>query len=112
MVDEEIWNVRLLPGSRPAQPQTSPILTALMVLAIGLGIGASMTMLTVLHVLDGDPLPGLSAQLYRPYLNPLPLSFKQSKFGDDPSLMRTLAGRHGPAEGTQGRAAGGDGRGS
>lgn len=67
----------------------SPILTALMVLAIGLGIGASMTMLTVLHVMDGDPLPGRSAQLYRPYLNPLPLAFKQSKFGDDPSLMMT-----------------------
>ncbi len=67
----------------------SPILTALMVLAIGLGIGASMTMLTVLHVMDGDPLPGRSAQLYRPYLNPLPLAFQQSKFGGDPSLMMT-----------------------
>ena len=34
------------------------IMTALMVVAIGLGIGASMTMITVLHVMDGDPLPG------------------------------------------------------
>ena len=32
------------------------MLTALMVLAIALGIGASMTTLTVLHVLSGDPL--------------------------------------------------------
>lgn len=53
----------------------APILTGLMVLAIGLGIGASMTMLTVLHVMTGDPLPGRSARLYRPFLNPLPLDF-------------------------------------
>jgi putative ABC transport system permease protein len=45
-------------------------LTALMVLAIALGIGASMTTLTVLHVLSGDPLPGKSAQLYYPQIDP------------------------------------------
>lgn len=52
------------------------VLTSLMVLAIGLGIGASMTMLTVLHVMSGDPLPGRSGHLYRPFINPLPLKFK------------------------------------
>lgn len=46
------------------------MLTALMVLAIGLGIGASMTMITVLHVLSGDPLPGKSASLYYPQIDP------------------------------------------
>ncbi len=45
-------------------------LTALMVLAIALGIGASMTTLTVLHVLSGDPLPGRSNTLYVPQLDP------------------------------------------
>ncbi|HUW52244.1 MAG TPA: ABC transporter permease [Rhodanobacter sp.] len=45
-------------------------LTALMVLAIALGIGASMTTLTVLHVLSGDPLPGTSRTLYAPQLDP------------------------------------------
>jgi putative ABC transport system permease protein len=45
-------------------------LTALMVLAIALGIGASMTTLTVLHVLSGDPLPGRSAHLYYPQVDP------------------------------------------
>ncbi|WP_158752932.1 ABC transporter permease [Dyella sp. S184] len=45
-------------------------LTILMVLAIALGIGASMTTLTVLHVLSGDPLPGKSAQLYYPQVDP------------------------------------------
>ncbi|HET7655971.1 MAG TPA: ABC transporter permease [Luteimonas sp.] len=39
-------------------------LTTLMVLAIALGIGASMTTLTVFHVLSGDPLPEKSGQLY------------------------------------------------
>jgi putative ABC transport system permease protein len=49
-------------------------LTALMVLAIALGIGASMTTLTVLHVLSGDPLPGKSTQLYYPQIDPRDLS--------------------------------------
>ncbi|WP_199096804.1 ABC transporter permease [Dyella sp. ASV21] len=46
------------------------MLTALMVLAIALGIGASMTTLTVLHVLSGDPLPGTSGTLFYPQLEP------------------------------------------
>ncbi len=46
------------------------VLTALMVLAIGLGIGASMTMITVLHVMTADPLPGRSAQLFYPQIDP------------------------------------------
>lgn len=45
-------------------------LTALMVLAIALGIGASMTTLTVLHVLSGDPLPGRSNTLYYAQVDP------------------------------------------
>ncbi len=40
------------------------LLTVLMVLAIAIGIGASMTTLTVMHLLSGDPLPGKSAQLF------------------------------------------------
>src|SRR5690606_16408572 len=40
------------------------VLTALMVLAIALGIGASMTTLTIFHVLSGDPLPQKSDQLF------------------------------------------------
>ena len=46
------------------------VLTALMVLAIAVGIGASMTTLTVLHVLSGDPLPGKSKHLYYPQIDP------------------------------------------
>ena len=46
------------------------VLTGLMVLAIAMGIGASMTTLTVMHVLSGDPLPGRSGSLYYPQLDP------------------------------------------
>jgi putative ABC transport system permease protein len=51
----------------------TPVITALMVIAIGLGIGASMTMITVLHVMSGDPLPGRSNTIYYPHLDPRPL---------------------------------------
>ncbi|HKE19062.1 MAG TPA: ABC transporter permease [Kofleriaceae bacterium] len=40
------------------------VLTGLMVVAIALGIGASMTTLTVLYLLSGDPLPGKSETIY------------------------------------------------
>ncbi|OOG36128.1 ABC transporter ATP-binding protein [Rhodanobacter sp. C06] len=63
----------------------TPILTGLMVLAIGLGIGASMTMLTVLHVMTDDPMPGRSAQLYTPHLDPLPLDHKRRGDSPDPT---------------------------
>jgi len=48
------------------------VLTALMVLAIAVGIGASMTTLTVVHLLSGDPLPGSSHTLFFPQVDPTP----------------------------------------
>ena len=45
-------------------------LTVLMVLAIALGIGASMTTLTVFHVLSGDPIPDKSDRLFYVQLDP------------------------------------------
>jgi len=45
-------------------------LTILMVVAIAFGVGASMTTLTVLHVLSADPMPGKSHQLYYVQLEP------------------------------------------
>lgn len=47
-------------------------LTVLMVLAIALGIGATMTTLTVFHVLSGVPLPDRSHTLFVPQLDPQP----------------------------------------
>lgn len=48
------------------------VLTALMVLALGLGIGASITTLTVLKLLSGDPLPQKSVRLLYPQIDPAP----------------------------------------
>lgn len=67
----------------------SRALTALMILAIGLGIGASMTMLTVLHVMSGDPLPQRSGQLFYPHLDPRPLSSRDESGRPDPSANLT-----------------------
>lgn len=50
------------------------VLTALMVLALGLGIGASITTLTVLKLLSGDPLPQKSERLFTAEMNPYPAS--------------------------------------
>jgi putative ABC transport system permease protein len=44
-------------------------LTALMVLTIAMGIGASMTTLTTFRALSGDPLPGQSANVLRVQLD-------------------------------------------
>ena len=63
----------------------TPIATALMVLAIGLGIGASMTMLTVLHVMSRDPLPDKSGVLYTPHLDPLPANTPDNQEWGDPA---------------------------
>src|SRR3546814_19845073 len=45
-------------------------LTVLMVLAIALGIGASMTTLPVFHVLSGDPVPTRTGELFYVQLHP------------------------------------------
>jgi putative ABC transport system permease protein len=50
----------------------NPVLTGLMVLAIAVGIGASMTTLTVLYLLSGDPLPGRSAHIFFPQVDSSP----------------------------------------
>ncbi len=42
----------------------NPILTALMVIGIGLGIAASMTTLTVMHLMGSDPIPWKSDRLH------------------------------------------------
>lgn len=40
------------------------VLTTLTILAVAVGIGASMTVLTVLIAMSGDPIPGKSSQLF------------------------------------------------
>lgn len=48
-------------------------LTVLMILAIAFGVGASMTTLTVMHVLGSDPLPHKSDRLFYVQLEPRPI---------------------------------------
>lgn len=47
----------------------NPLLTALMVIAIGLGIGASMTTYAAFRTVGSDPIPWKSAQLYFPQID-------------------------------------------
>lgn len=59
------------------------LLTTLMVLAIAVGIGASMTTLTVFHVLSTDPIPDKSAQLFYVEMNVYP-DDKYEPAGEEP----------------------------
>lgn len=47
-----------------ASIRRTPALSALMVLALGLGIGAFMTTFTVYYLMSGDPIPHKSSVLY------------------------------------------------
>jgi putative ABC transport system permease protein len=44
--------------------RANPALSALMVAAIGIGIGACMTIATIHHIMGGNPIPHKSDQLY------------------------------------------------
>lgn len=45
------------------------VLTSLIIAAVGVGIGAYMTVLTVLIAMSGDPIPGKSGQLFVPQID-------------------------------------------
>jgi len=47
-----------------ASMRRTPIMTGLMVLALGLGIGAFMTTFTVYYLMSGDPIPHKSSKLF------------------------------------------------
>ncbi|MDZ4811898.1 MAG: FtsX-like permease family protein [Pseudomonadota bacterium] len=63
----------------------NPILTSLMVLILGFGVGASMTAYTVMHVLGGDPIPHKSGKMFVPQLDTG--SAEDYKAGDEPDLQ-------------------------
>src|SRR3984885_2732060 len=44
-------------------------LTALMIAAVGVGIGVCMTALTTLRAMSGNPIPDRSSQLFVPHIN-------------------------------------------
>src|SRR5580658_408034 len=45
------------------------VLTVLMIAAIGVGIGASMTTVTIFRAMDADPLPDKSGRLFAPQID-------------------------------------------
>ena len=77
-------------------------LTVLMILAIAFGVGASMTTLTVLHVLSADPIPEKSHDIYYVQLDPRPLTgfrpggepIEQSTRSDAEALVRAAKADH------------------
>ena len=69
----------------------TPVLTALMMVALALGIGASMTTLTVLRVLAGNPIPGKSSELYYPQIDPRDL-FDYAPGVEPPAQLTWLDG--------------------
>lgn len=66
----------------------SPVLTALIVLILAVGIGASMTSLTMLLVMSGDPIPHKSDRLLVPQFDngPLDASYRP---GEEPDRQMT-----------------------
>jgi len=62
-------------------------LTALMIAAVGVGIGASMTMLTTLVAMTADPIPDKSSQLFVPQID---VSGEASKAHNDKWIPRQL----------------------
>ena len=77
-------------------------LTVLMILAIAFGVGASMTTLTVLHVLSADPIPQKSHDIYYVQMDPRPLTGfrpggepnEQSTRSDAEALIRAAKADH------------------
>jgi putative ABC transport system permease protein len=53
------------------------LLTALIVTAIGIGIGVCMTAYTMFHATSGDPIPGKSSTLYVPLVDSWGPDFRQ-----------------------------------
>jgi len=51
----------------------NPVLTALMVLTLAVGVAASVSTLTILHIMSGDPIPDKSTRLLVPQLDNGPL---------------------------------------
>lgn len=53
-----------------------PLTTGMLIIAIGLGIGATMTMVTLVHVMSKDPAPSISGRLFYPFLDASPPNWR------------------------------------
>lgn len=63
------------------------VLTVLMVLTLGLGIGACITTLTVQRLLSGDPLPQKHGKIFYPQVDPYPANQSAGNNGKLPPTM-------------------------
>ena len=66
----------------------TPVLSALMVAAIGIGIGACMTIITIYYLMSANPNPDNSEQLYTYGLHNH-LTVREGQEDEDPRLMST-----------------------
>jgi putative ABC transport system permease protein len=66
------------------------VLTVLMIAAIGVGIGASMTTVTIFRAMDADPIPGKSDQLFAPQIDNYGPDNKKVVVGDEEHLQDQL----------------------
>lgn len=65
----------------------NPVLTALMVSAIALGIGAAMTSLTVLRAMSGNPMAHRDDRVYRPQVDNWSPANAADQYGNPPNQM-------------------------
>lgn len=79
----------------------NPALTALMVLTLAIGLAASVSTLTILHVMSGDPIPHKSDRLFVPEFDLGPLAgYTPGEEVDDrqvsyPDAVNLLKGKQG-----------------
>jgi putative ABC transport system permease protein len=66
------------------------VLTVLMIAAIGVGIGASMTTVTIFRAMDADPIPEKSGQLFAPQIDNYGADNKKVVGGDDEHLQEQI----------------------
>lgn len=65
----------------------NPVLTVLMVLTLAVGVAASMTTLTLLRGMSGDPIPHKSSQLFVPLLDNRPTDGPPDDSEDPPEQL-------------------------
>lgn len=78
----------------------NPALTALMVLTLAIGVAASVSTLTILHVMSGDPIPHKSERLFVPLFDLGKLAgYTPGEEYDNqvsyPDAVNLLKGKHG-----------------
>ncbi len=81
----------------------NPALTALMILTLAIGVAASVSTLTILHVMSGDPAPGRSNRLLVPLIDNAPArghtpggnpDDNQMSYRDSVNLLASKQGKH------------------